>query len=130
MKIKNTMIQADKIILHNTGILGNNFKLNPSYEKEIHKDQENAYILKLFVALKNTEENPFPVSLEVCFTSRFEFEDSKNEKEIMAYLNISAIQMIFPYIRACITNIFSAALLPPLVLPIIDVRNFKDRLIV
>ncbi|HPG42199.1 MAG TPA: protein-export chaperone SecB [Acholeplasmataceae bacterium] len=130
MKIKNTMIQADRIILHNTGILGDNFKLNPSYEKEIYKDQVNAYILKLFVAIKNTDENPFPVSLEVCFTSRFEFEDAKDENEIMTYLNINAIQMVFPYIRAGITNVFSAALLPPLVLPIIDVRNFKDRVLV
>ena len=125
MKIKNTMLQADKVSLHNTGVLGDNFKLNPLYEKEVLKDSESTYILKLYVKLHNTEENPFPVDFDISFTSRFEFEDIKDEKEITSYLNINAIQMIFPYIRAAITSIFSAALLPPLVLPIIDVRDFK-----
>ncbi len=127
MKIKNTMLQADKISLHNTGVLGSNFKVNPIYEKEILKDSEGVYILKLFVTLHNTLENPFPIDLNISFTSKFEFEEVKSENEISSYLNINAIQMIFPFMRAAITSVFSAALLPPLVLPIIDVRDFKAK---
>lgn len=127
MKIKNTMLRADKISLHNTGVLGANFKVNPIYEKEIIKNSESMYLLKLYVNFHNTVETPFPVDLNISFISRFEFEDVKDEKEIMTYLNINAIQMIFPFMRSAITSIFSAALLPPLVLPIIDVRDFKSK---
>ena len=127
MKIKNTMLQADKISLHNTGVLGSNFKVNPIYEKEILKDSDSVYLLKLYVNFHNTVENPFPVELNISFISRFEFEEVKSENEITSYLNINAIQMIFPFMRAAITSVFSAALLPPLVLPIIDVRDFKAK---
>jgi preprotein translocase subunit SecB len=128
MKIKNTMLQADQIFLRNTGVLGEDFKLNPVYEKQILIDKENTYILKLFVSLINSKEHPFPVDFKISFISKFEFENVSDQQDILNYLNINAIQMIFPFIRSAIANIFGAALLPPLVLPVIDVRDFKEKL--
>jgi preprotein translocase subunit SecB len=120
------MLQADRIFLRNTGITGEDFKLNPSYKKQIIAENNNLYTLKLFVSLLNSKDHPFPVDFEISFIAKFEFEDVVEKRDIINYLNINAIQMIFPFIRSAIANVFGAALLPPLVLPVIDVRDFEE----
>ncbi|MBN3489953.1 protein-export chaperone SecB [Acholeplasma equirhinis] len=126
MKIRTTLIQADKLILHDNHISGENFNFQPIYEKEIYKESDNAYLLKVNVRIESTRENPFPINVDVSFNAKFEFEEVEDQSLIANYLNIGAIQMMFPYIRSAITNLTTAALLPPLILPVVDVRTFID----
>jgi preprotein translocase subunit SecB len=127
MKIKHTNIHAKKIVLRNHGLDGRKYQLNPQYYKSISKVGEDAYRLELSVHLVNTESNPFPIDLFVEFETVFSFSEYDSQKEIDGFLNRSAIQMIFPFMRAAIHGVVSAALLPPLVLPMIDVRQFKEH---
>lgn len=94
------------------------------YFKHVDKIVDDTYLLTLVIELKNTKDNPFPVDLVVEFESMFKFKDYKDEEEIMNFLNITAIQMVFPIMRASVNSLITSALLPPLVLPLIpDVRT-------
>ena len=78
----------------------------------------------MIVEIKNTPSNPFPLDIQVEFETHFSFKEYESKEEIDTYLNVNAIQMIFPFMRSAINSVVSAAILPPLVLPIIDVRQF------
>lgn len=124
MRISHTNIHAKKITLLDNCLSGDNFKISPKYYKEIHDLGEDKYKLTLIVEVKNTSTNPFPLDVYVEFETHFSFKEYESKEEISTYLNVNAIQMIFPFMRAAINSIVSAAVQPPLVLPIIDVRQF------
>lgn len=128
MKISQTNIHATKIILHNNELNGQKYKLQPHFFKTIERLEEGKYKLSLAVEIISTEDSPFPLDIDIEFETIYTFKDYESVDELENYLNLGAIQMIFPYMRTAITSIVSAALLPPLVLPIIDVRQFKNRI--
>lgn len=127
MKVNHTNIHAKNIYLHDNGLKNQNFKINPDYYRKITKLENGSYRLELFIEIKNTEENPFPIDLSVNFETTFSFTDYESEEEIKKFLKVNAIQMIFPFMRSAINSVVTSALMPPLVLPIIDVRQFKDK---
>lgn len=127
MKITNTNIHAKKITLHDHGLIGENFKINPEYYKKITKLENDSYKLELVIDILNSKENPFPLDIHIEFETIFTFEEYDSQQEIETFLNFNAIQMIFPFMRVAVNSVVSAAIMPPLVLPIIDVRQFKLR---
>ena len=124
MKINHTNIHAKRITLLDNCLSGDNFKILPKYYKKITDLGEDNYKLILIVEIKNTPSNPFPLDIQVEFETHFSFKEYESKEEIDTYLNVNAIQMIFPFMRSAINSVVSAAILPPLVLPIIDVRQF------
>jgi len=127
MKINHTNIHAKNIILHENALDGQKFKLEPEYFKTITKLEEGKYRLELSIEIKNKPEKPFPLDIIVDFETTYTFNEFKDDEELEHFLNVNAIQMIFPFMRAAINSVVSAAMLPPMVLPIIDVRQFKNR---
>lgn len=127
MKINHTNIHAKNIILHDNGLDGQKFKLEPEFFKIITKLEEGKYQLELSIEIKNKIDKPFPLDIQIDFETIFTFKEYKNEDEIETFLNVNAIQMIFPFMRSAVNSVVSAAMLPPMVIPIIDVRQFKNR---
>lgn len=127
MKVNHKGIRAKNIYLRDHGLKGQKYKLSPGYYKQIVKNEDDSYCLRLFIEIKNTDENPFPMDISLEFETIFTFSEFESVDEIYNYLNLNAIQMIFPYMRTALTSIVTSALMPPLVLPIIDVRQFKDK---
>lgn len=74
----------------------------------------------------NTKEHPFPIDLSIEFESNYHFTPDYTKEAIANLMNISAVQMVFPFIRSAVNSVVTSALLPPLVLPIIDVRIFNE----
>lgn len=124
MKINHTNIHAKKITLLDNCLSGENFKILPNYYKKIIDLGDDKFKLTLIAEIKNTSTNPFPLDISVEFEVQFTLTEYTSREEIDTYLNINAIQMIFPFMRSAINSVVSAAILPPLVLPIIDVRQF------
>ncbi|MBU1142725.1 MAG: protein-export chaperone SecB [Firmicutes bacterium] len=127
MIISHTNILATKLYLLDNGLKGTNFNINPQFFKKITKIDDGNYKIELSVSIKNTKTNPFPVEIEAIFETTFNFKEVENEQDVDTFLNVNAIQMIFPFMRAAINSLVSAALMPPLVLPIIDVRQFNTK---
>ncbi len=125
VKISHTNIHAKKITLLDNCLTGDNFKIDPKYYKKITKLGDDSYKLLLIVEIINTKESPFPLDVHVEFETVFTIKECDSPKEIETFLNINAIQMIYPFMRSALNSVVSAAILPPLVLPIIDVRQFS-----
>ena len=125
MNITKTTFKTEKICIQSHFITGN-FKVNPDFKKQITKINNNEYETKLFVTIKNTVDNPFPVDIEVIFSGIFTFDQIETEEEVETFLNNGAIQILFPFVRTIISSSTASALMQPLVLPIIDIRAFKN----
>lgn len=101
------------------------FKLKPLFSKKITKLNDNEYEVALKVEIKNTVENPFPFDLVAIVALVTKFVGEVSKEELDEYLNKTSVSIIFPYLRSSVTSLTSAGLMTPLVLPVIDVRNFE-----
>lgn len=126
MELKHMRMSVNDIKLVNHNIEGN-FKLKPKYTRLVEKVSETVYKTTISVEIKNTKSNPFPIDLVLSFSAVYCIENVASEKEINEFCNYSMTQMMFPHIRALIAAMTGASLMPPLILPIIDVRDFKEK---
>ncbi len=126
MNIKQYSIRAKNISLINHNIDTKTFQIKPEYLKRITKIEGDTYKLDLVIKIVNSKENPFPLDIVTEFEAIYCFSEETKEEEIINFLNIGAIQMVFPFMRSAVNNVITSALLPPLVIPIVDVRNFKE----
>ncbi len=67
------------------------------------------------------EEKPF--HLEVQMTGFFEFKTEFQSEELNNILRHQGINILFPYLRALISNITGNTGLPPIILPLINVNQ-------
>jgi preprotein translocase subunit SecB len=119
-------MRLEKFSLNNYNNVGD-FKLIPLYNKQINKIKENEYEVKIELRINNTKTNPFPMDLELLFAGHFIFDLIDDVSELDKFLNIGALQILFPYVRTIVSTITGASLMMPLILPIIDVRNIPKK---
>jgi preprotein translocase subunit SecB len=109
----------------------NNFfsqgKFIPKLTRRTGKLSENSYYTDLVLKIEDTKENPFPVNVLIDFRGVFDFKNIEDKEEIESFLKIQAVHIMYPYLRSILTSLTNAAMMPPLVLPIIDASQiFKD----
>lgn len=127
-KIKKMTIITNEISLTSNNLPNGNFQVKPYITRRFGKIQEkgNEYGVEMQVVFKDEPENRFPINLTIRITGLFEIEGD-DVKEINNFLKIQGVQIIFPYLRSMVSNITSSALLPPIILPIINPYDFKDE---
>ena len=103
------------------------FQIKPQFSKKITDLGNNEYEVALKVEIKDTIENPFPFDLTATVALITKIDGEIDEEQLNNYLNINCVQIIFPYLRASVTSITSAALMTPLVLPVIDVTTLMNN---
>lgn len=107
-----------------------NFQVKPIFAKKINKINEFQYEVSVKCEIKDSQDNPFPfdatvvISLETIFGKDIKISD----EELNYYLNVTSIQILFPYLRSTLTSLTSAGMVNPLVLPIINVDAFAKSL--
>lgn len=127
-KLKRTSFSTDKLELIRNNIKPGNFVLYPKLSRRTGKIKDKVFFTSLVLDVKSTDEKPFPVNLFVAFKAIFEFSESDNELEIDNFLKTDAVQIMYPYLRSIVTNLTSTAMMPPIILPIVDVSKiFKDN---
>jgi len=110
------------------------FKYNPEYtggkaNMDIEfghsvavKNSEARVSLKCMLFRKaKKEEKPF--HLEVHMTGIFEFQTELEGEELNNVLRHQGINILFPYLRAVISNITGNTGLPPIILPLLNVNQ-------
>ncbi len=127
-KLVRTTFVTEKLEFKNNHLKPGNFKLKPTLSRRTGKINQNVFFTTLILSVENNELYPFPVDLLVEFRGIFEFKDIDNESEIMEFLKIEAVNIMFPYLRSITTNLTTTAMMPPIVLPIVDVKKlFKNN---
>lgn len=119
-KLVRTSFSTEEMSIKNNKINLGNFKMVPNLKREIGKVKENVYFCRLFLDVKDTPENRFPVDVHIVFLGVFEFANIDNENEIFDFLKKDAVHAMYPYLRSMLTNLSVNALMPPILLPIID----------
>lgn len=98
-------------------------ELTPQFNAEFAELEKGKFSVKLLFDIasnKANEEVPFSLSVEMegWFTL-------KNGNENLIREN--AVAVLFPYLRALISNVMVNANLPPLILPIINLAGLFDK---
>lgn len=126
--IQKTSFQTDALEIKNNHLSGKNFKLQPKITRKTGKIKDNIYFTGLTLQVKSSDQNPFPIDVFIDFKGIFQFSPEDNKDDILNFLKTEAVQIMFPYLRSILTNLTTTAMLPPIILPIINVSKlFPDN---
>ena len=105
---------------------GTKMELKPTFSRKVRRAVENEKIcfVTLTVKIEKTEDQPKPFDLCVSYTGVFE-SDASTEAEKRAVV-IAGTSLLYPYLRAAVTTLTTAALSSPLVLPVINGPLFPE----
>lgn len=100
--------------------------LKPSFSRRVRKtpDNEKLHFVTLEVKIESSETSPKPFDLKVCLTGVFE-ADVASDFDRRAF-NVQAVAILYPYLRAAVTNLTGAAFVAPLVLPVVGGALFPE----
>jgi len=126
-KLIKTTFTTNEIVFTQNFIDEGQFQFIPKLTRKIGKINDNNFYTDLILKINNTDENPFPVNIKISFRAIFEFNDIDDQKEVELFLKIQAVHIMYPYLRSMLTNLTNTAMMPPLILPIIDASQiFKN----
>lgn len=105
---------------------GVKMELKPTFSRRVRRAVENEKMcfVSLTVKIEKSEDSPKPFDLEVTYTGLFE-TDATDEAGRRAAV-IEGTKMLYPYLRAGVTTLTTAALAAPLVLPIVGGSIFPE----
>ncbi len=122
----NYQIIVNELSIKNNDLASGTFAVAPTFQRTTWKIDEEHAATRLVVELKNTKENPFPIDIIADMTAIFETVNIP-EGQTETFLRINGVQMMLPYIRAMVTNLTTAAMAPPVLLPMLDASTlFPD----
>lgn len=103
-----------------------NLKFDIDRNVDYLEDENNTMLVTLIVKVfDNALEKNYPFSMNVSITGVFELNNVAVErKEVFAEVN--AVAILFPYIRALITNFTANVNVAPLILPAINVVKLME----
>ena len=125
MKVLNTQIKLKKLNIANNNLKGN-FKMNPIYTKLIEKIEDNVYELTLNFSVLNSKDSPFPIDFNASVVGTFTFDSNSDEVKVERFMNLPAVQIIFPHLRAVVSSVTASSYMQPLLLPLSDVTKFVN----
>ena len=122
-------IRADEMSFKLNGVRlqnGGKVSLAPTFSRRVRHAAENEklFFVSLTVKIENTPEAPKPFDLLVTMTGIFETDaaDDDTRKEAV----VRATSLLYPYLRAAITNLTTTALAAPIVLPVMNGHLFPE----
>ena len=101
--------------------------IKPQFSRQVRKVNANEKLnfVALSVKIESTEKEPKPFDINVTLVGVFEVSDVRNENEESKFV-IEATKLLYPYLRACVTNLTASAYIAPLNLPVISGPIFPE----
>lgn len=102
--------------------------IKPQFSRQVRKVKDNDKLMFIALSLKveSTEAEPKPFNINVTLVGTFEVEDMASGGEQERDFVIEATNMLFPYLRAAVTNLTASAYVAPLNLPVINGPIFPE----
>ena len=102
------------------------FKIAPHFDCKMTGNNENYTATLTVVINQAVSGGKTPFDLEATIIGAFSLgEDLVNDKKGQLRL---ALETLFPYIRAFVTNLTTSCAMPPFILPYIDVENMVSSM--
>lgn len=104
-----------------------NTKIDLNIRKKVTYDKDkNCGVVKLMTKVfENPIENDYPFSIKLQVSGFFNIE-CEDDEECEKLLNINAVAILFPYVRALISTYTANANVSPLILPAINVNKLAS----
>ena len=101
--------------------------IKPQFARQVRKVNNNDKLnfVALSVKVESTEDEPKPFDINVTIVGIFEVTEIKNDADERNFV-IEATRLIYPYLRAAVTDITASAYIAPLNLPIINGPIFPE----
>ncbi|HAQ55815.1 MAG TPA: hypothetical protein DCR44_00150 [Acholeplasmatales bacterium] len=127
--LKNVAIFVDHMEFTDHHHPSNQYKLSPSLSRNIEKIENAKYHTSISIIFGNKSPDSGPFYLHAIIKGVFEFNEIETEEEVMKFMKLQAVHILYPYLRSLVTNIMTTALKTPLVLPVIDASRLfpEDR---
>jgi len=114
--------QTNEVSIKNNYLPDGNYTVNPTFNRKTGFVDKDTAFTELSVEIINTKEHPFPVDIRVSITGFFKNICIPPQQE-EEFLKLSAVQILFPYLRSIISTVTTSSMYPPIILPIIDVNT-------
>ena len=97
------------------------FEIKPLFSRQIRHVNENPRIniVMLECKIESTEESPKPFNLVARFVGVFDVQNMQTEED-KRFFALNATETMFPFVRAAVANLTAAALINPLILPVVS----------
>lgn len=107
--------------------LGQKVDIKPHFSRQVRQSNSNdmVNVVALTVTIESTEEEPKPFDIHITLSGIFEFESKPSKKDEHKFV-VETTQMLFPYLRAAVTNLTAQAYIAPLNLPVITEPLFPE----
>ncbi len=101
--------------------------IKPQFSRQVRKVNGNDKLnfIALSVKIESTEAEPKPFNIYATLVGIFEVEDVKNDTEERNFV-IEGTKIVYPYLRAAVTNLTANAYIAPLNLPVISGPIFPE----
>jgi len=99
-----------------------NFKINPDLSRTIDRIEDNKASVTYVLEINDKPDNPFPVDIRISITGIFDLSKLQPES-VDDFLEVQTCQILFPQIRSILSGLTASALMPPIMLPIVDART-------
>lgn len=101
--------------------------IKPQFSRQVRKVNGNDKLnfIALSVKIESTEAEPKPFDIFATLVGVFEVEDVRSEKEERTFV-IEGTKIVYPYLRAAVTNLTAGAFIAPLNLPVISGPIFPE----
>ena len=100
--------------------------IKPQFSRQVRKvnGNEKLNFIALSVKIESTEAEPKPFDINVTLVGVFEVELA-NQNEERSFV-IEGTKLLYPYLRAAVTNLTASAYISPLNLPVISGPIFPE----
>lgn len=123
-----TTFVVKKIIFDNHCLNGK-FTFKPEIFVSFSKLADNEWESSFCVRVINKEGTPFPFDVDVAVSLITKFNGELPPKEeLISYLKVGSLNILYPYVRSVLTNVSTAAMVAPIILPVADVREFSKNI--
>ncbi|MHC1685039.1 MAG: protein-export chaperone SecB [Clostridiaceae bacterium] len=114
---------------NNLSFNGEDIKLDFDISSNVKfiEDENNTFLLKLDLKIfENAEEKGYPFSMNLSVTGIFEI-DNVDEDTKHSFAEMNSVAILFPYLRAIVSNYSANANVQPLILPPINVVQYMNE---
>jgi preprotein translocase subunit SecB len=101
--------------------------IRPQFARQVRKANENPKLnfVSLAVKVESTEAEPKPFNINVAIVGIFELAEEPNAQQEREFV-IEATSILYPYLRAMVTNLTAQSYITPLNLPLINGPIFPE----
>ena len=124
--LANMKIVVNEISIRKNKVDGKEFNLSYQISRNVEEINENQKNVELVLSITNSQDNPFPFDIRVSITGAFDVTQIKEcaPDSLADFLNVQSVQILYPYLRSIVSTITTTSFMPPIILPIIDAKQF------